>query len=461
MPTSESPGRAALRRGWCPTGAVPMAAADGYLLRVRPRGGCLGARDLRNLAGLCRRYGNGAAILTRRAKLELRGIRDTHGALAALRDAGLVPADPAEEALPDRIVSPATDLDPGAVALVAPILDAVERELAGLDAVTRLPPKFALAIDGGGDAHVARVGADLRFEAEPGCGPGRWRVAVGGERADAVTLGGCAGDAVPAVARALIERFLELRAADEGIRRMRHAVTTHGASSLRAAATRWLDECPVAPAQPSRTSVLGHWPGRWYGAAFAFGRLDAETLVALADASERHGDGRLRILATRTVLLGRASAEAAAALRGFGAIESPGDPRLRAETCSGRGGCERGTTPTLADTRALVASAPELLASGRHCVLHVSGCAKGCAHSGRAAVTLTGRDGGYDLSLLGAAGDEPHWRELDRAAAAARLAALERWYLQRRLDDEDPESTLARLGVHWLCERIDEEVAGV
>jgi len=40
--------------------------------------------------------------------------------------------------------------------------------------------------------------------------------------------------------------------------------------------------------------------------------------------------------------------------------------------------------------------------------LHVSGCAKGCAFPKTAEITVTGRDGRYDLILNGAPWDVPH-----------------------------------------------------
>ncbi|MNY65563.1 hypothetical protein D3C86_2028490 [compost metagenome] len=42
-----------------------------------------------------------------------------------------------------------------------------------------------------------------------------------------------------------------------------------------------------------------------------------------------------------------------------------------------------------------------------HTDLHVAGCAKGCAHPRRAALTLVGRPDGYGLVISGTAGDTP------------------------------------------------------
>jgi precorrin-3B synthase len=56
-------------------------------------------------------------------------------------------------------------------------------------------------------------------------------------------------------------------------------------------------------------------------------------------------------------------------------------------------------------------------------ILHVSGCAKGCARAARTAATLTATAEGYDLVLGGRAGDLPVRRSLASAEVARLLAS--------------------------------------
>ena len=79
--------------------------------------------------------------------------------------------------------------------------------------------------------------------------------------------------------------------------------------------------------------------------------------------------------------------------------------------CSGAPACASASVPARAD-------AARLQAMGFASV-HVSGCAKGCAHA-RPARTLVGRDGRYDLVRHGRASDPPDLAglTLDQAAAA-------------------------------------------
>ena len=62
------------------------------------------------------------------------------------------------------------------------------------------------------------------------------------------------------------------------------------------------------------------------------------------------------------------------------------------------------------------------LPEGEGIVLHVSGCAKGCARPFPTAATLTATADGYDLVLKGKPGDQPMRRGLSSAEAAAQLA---------------------------------------
>ena len=84
-----------------------------------------------------------------------------------------------------------------------------------------------------------------------------------------------------------------------------------------------------------------------------------------------------------------------------GLITDPSDPILRITTCTGAPGCPQ----ALGDTRQLARQlAPHLAATQS---LHLSGCAKGCAHPAPADLTLTATGQGYDLIRHGSAHDTP------------------------------------------------------
>ena len=158
-------------------------------------------------------------------------------------------------------------------------------------------------------------------------------------------------------------------------------------------------------------------PHPFLTAAFPFGRLTGAALATLAGLA-----GAIRLTPWRALLLVRPAPGAAATARALGAILDAGDRRLRLTACSGRPGCDAGTTDTHATALAIAAHAGGLLDHVR--MVHVSGCAKGCAHPGVADVTLTARDGRYDVALNAKPGAVPRHAGLSPDEAVACLADL-------------------------------------
>ena len=143
-----------------------------------------------------------------------------------------------------------------------------------------------------------------------------------------------------------------------------------------------------APLQPGTTP---------FGAcrALPFGQMTAATLRHLAVAP-------LRLTPWRSVVVeGIADLPAHPDL-----IADPADPLLRLAACTGAPGCASASV----ETRALARRLAPLVPPG--CVLHVSGCAKGCSRPEAADGTLTGRDGCFDLILNGPASGIPVARGL-------------------------------------------------
>jgi precorrin-3B synthase len=151
------------------------------------------------------------------------------------------------------------------------------------------------------------------------------------------------------------------------------------------------------------------------------GEMRAEALAALATAAGLH-DGMVRVTPWRTLVLAGVAAEAVPGLidlgARFGLITAADDPRLRVVACPGAPGCASGAVPARADAARLAA-----LIGPAGPLVHVSGCAKGCAHRDRAPVVLTGREGRYDLAWEARAGAAPAARGLTVEAAAALIRA--------------------------------------
>jgi precorrin-3B synthase len=371
---------AASVKGWCPGALRPMLSGDGLVVRVRPFGGRLEPAQIAGLAQLAERHGNGLIDVTSRANLQIRGVTDeSHRPLLdGLADLLLLDPDADIEARRNILVTPFWRRGDETQALAA------ELEEALADSTLQLPTKFGFAIDDGTSRVLAGDSADVRIE----------RDSAGGllVRADGARLGRSVarGEAVT-TALALADWF----------------VASGGASGRRGRMAAYLGAGAVVPealrgeAEPAPIMAATR-PGLYPQGAMvgvAFGQLPHATLSQFAA-----GGDALRMTPWRMVLSeGKQTMPDAAGL-----ITEPYDPALRVIACSGAPRCREAH----ADTRALAAAlAPSIGAAAR---LHVSGCAKGCAHSGVAAVTLVATGTGFDLVRDGSTRDEPVLRGLTR-----------------------------------------------
>ncbi len=410
------------RRGMCPGVLAPMEVGDGLLVRVRVPAGVLPAASAKRIAELGRRFGNGLVDLSHRGNLQLRGVAaaDMEALIAELRALGYVSADAESEAVRNVLTSPTAGLDGTAVLDVRPYALALDARLAEDRALHRLPPKFGWLVDGGGQATLFDSSTDVRFDAVEGP---LFRVGLGGTFEGAVLLGHCRPDDLVELAAALALAFLELRQTlAEPPRRMAGLVKALGMEVLRERVGTWLLNSPhpshaqTSSPPPLTRLALGPQP-TWLGVAFPFGRLDCDRLEALAALTHE-----IRITPWRALLLAAPQDGAAERATALGGILDHGDLRLKITACSGVTGCDVGTTDTHADGLSIAQHAAGLLETVR--MVHVSGCAKGCAHPGAAAVTLTARDGVYDIALNAAPGGTP-WRSgLSPEAAVTAIASL-------------------------------------
>jgi len=411
-------------KGWCPGAFAPMESGDGLLLRAKLIGPRLSLAQARAIAGIATRCGNGLIDLSQRAQLQLRGVRQEtlSEALQRLSEAGLLAESPAAERVQNILAPPF----PRAGA-IAP--DALARAIYAKADLHGLPPKFLFLIDDSA-LSLRDSDADIRLEAQDN---GAIALALGGARDIAAIV-----DAREAIAAALrlARAFLDLRADfDARIPRMRALTAALGAESMFAAAG--LTSAAYAPlgAAPGPRHIVGAQRLGdicFAGAAAPFGRWRAQTLAAFADCAQKRGAGELRATPWRALLAQTPDMDEARRLsedaRARGLIISGDDPLLAVVACPGAPECVQAQ----GDTRALAQNvAPLARALAQNGVaLHVSGCAKGCAHPAAAPVTLVAHGAGADLIFDGAASDAA-------AATALPLAELKA-ALQKRAKEETP-----------------------
>jgi precorrin-3B synthase len=349
---------------------------------------------------------------------------------------GLLDADPAGEAVRNVIASPLAGIDPAALIDIRAIVAALEVRLATDPALHRLSAKFCFLVDDGGRLPLRDVRADIRFET----------VRVEGEPAFVVGFDGAVGRFGPVVADDLVDTAATLAKAfiATGARRVRdvsnisrlaasaslNASPVEGevgkASALTGggygAAGRLLGLWPLHP-PPAATDVASASPSRGEakiicGVGLPFGRIDAADLASLAASAAESGATEIRLTPWRAILIpGPASTadSAMAAAHDLGLILDLADPRRRVAACVGAPACASAST----DVRIAAEQFAPLVGEGSF--LHVSGCAKGCAHPRPAPVTLVGRDGLYDLVRNGGPSDTPVAMALTLDAAAQHL----------------------------------------
>ncbi|MGC1504242.1 MAG: precorrin-3B synthase [Sulfitobacter sp.] len=349
-------------KGYCPGALRPMMSGDGLVVRVRPYNGRLNRAQTQGIAALSKQLGNGVIDLSSRANVQLRGVTpDNHAPLIdALRDLSLIDPSEAIESRRNIIVTPFGETPAEATALT--------QALSQPDAPA-LPHKFGFAIDTGPEPVLQSAPADIRLE----------RDATGGLIlvADGMRTGKPfkAENSVQE-ALALANWFTDARGSHNRMARLLDDGTPPPAGFTTARQTQTYRPAPG----PTSQGLL---------AGIAFGHVTAGAFSTFGD---------IRLTPWRMILI--EGVHNPPPLDGL--ITDPTDPFLRITACTGAPACAQ----ALAQTRPLARTlAPHLKPRQ---TLHISGCAKGCAHPKPAAVTLTATHTGFDLVQNGRAGDTPN-----------------------------------------------------
>jgi precorrin-3B synthase len=405
------------RRGICPGLSTPLPTGDGLLVRLIPIGTVsLGAFGALAVAAL--RHGNGIVEITARGSIQLRGLTEESAILLA-RDVGTL-GIAAEDGVP-ILCNPLAGLQSEEIFDAPALAAAVRRALAGSSLTERLAPKCSVVIDSGGSPDLAQIPADIRLRAQWVNGEPALCIAAGGNEADAIDLGPIA----PERAVECVLRLLALLAQRGRGVRARDLIAAGGASVLRDALASARDG-PMAQsrrvavksfdsdaAQPQARSAIGlhRLPhgSLACGIGLAFGHADATALEKLVDAAAKAGACGLRIAPDRALLAIGLSAQGVAALiaaaEQLGFVTKAGDPRRFVFACAGAPLCASGHIAARAMAPHIATTAAPYLREGS--IVHVSGCAKGCAHPAVASLTVVGTAGNCALIENGSARDAP------------------------------------------------------
>lgn len=357
-----------LIKGWCPGALRPMLSGDGLVVRVRPFGGRLRRAQADGLASLAAAHGNGLIDLSSRGNLQLRGVREDsfEALIEGLHGLRLLDANAEVEGRRNILTTPFWSVGDETEYLTAALTDALAKEDA-----PNLPAKFGFAVDPEDRPVLQRASADIRLERD-----GQGGLIL---RPDGATQGKQV-DVRTAIGEAM--QLAHWFAANRGTHKRMAKLLATG-QPLSGGFTRPMQTQTYQPAPGlSEQGVL---------TGLAFGQLTAQTLAGLA----KHG--ALRMTPWRMVLI--EGAEQMPELPDL--IATQDDPLLRIAACTGAPGCPQ----ALIETRPLARALARQLQPDQ--TLHVSGCAKGCAHPNPAALTITGTAQGLSLIHNGRASDDP------------------------------------------------------
>ncbi|MFD1327722.1 precorrin-3B synthase [Mycoplana ramosa] len=435
------------KRGFCPSLASPMPTGDGLLVRLRPARIGLKPADYVAIARLAAAYGNGLLEVTARGNLQIRGLREeTVPKLAA----GLAEAEIDFHRGVAVETPPLSGIDPDEIADSEPLAAAIRAAIAThLPPPLVLAPKLSIVVDAGGTLGLSDMVADIRLDAIRRSGGLCWRLSVGGDSCSAREVAAVAdGDAVSAVL-AVLEVLHGLGPAARG--RDLDAEALRSQLGSRACPAGLGDKMiPPSPSRPVGRHRLGE--GTALGVGLAYGQTSAAALERLMRGLAALGADEVRLAPHRSlIVLGLADAAiepgiALAEREGFWTrADGPGNAIA---VCAGSAGCASGRFDTKAAADLLVAQAPDLLDGSL--TVHISGCAKGCAHPRAAALTLAGQGNGVALAIDARAGDEmgATVRVDGLGEALARIGALIR---QERQQTNTARRALDRIGASTLA----------
>ncbi len=374
--------------------------------------------QLRAVASVAERYGNGIVELTNRANLQIRGIAvpEQELSISELVEAGLGTGERWADDTRNVLVNPSAGSDPLDLIDVRPIATAILDRLSRDVGFAILSPKFALQIDGGGAMSVADHAHDIWLLAVDTDAHGvMFKMGLGGPIDYGADNGGTRLIRPPDcldVVVAAIEEFIETGVRGLGLTHVRQMFeTTTRDEFWRRIARRVgrpavkLASSPVrvhavAVNQPPVGIIAQRTPDlRSVGAVPALGRIDAVGLAAVGEVAEIFGRGTLRLTPWRSFLIPDIEADrvtdALAVLNRAGLVCQNDNPLSRLIACAGSSGCASGLADAKGDARRL---AGLLVDSKLQETVHVSGCSKSCAVPGTADVTLVGvANGLYDL----------------------------------------------------------------
>ncbi|RJT41883.1 precorrin-3B synthase [Mesorhizobium waimense] len=498
------------RRGACPALSKPMQTGDGLLVRLNPVAGGLSPKLLIGLGESALRHGNGIMEVTARGSLQIRGLTLESARLLAGEVGALGIA--VRTGVPVE-TGPLAGLDPQEVADPRSLAESIRAAIDEAGLAQRLGPKVSVIVDGGGQLVMDAVTADVRLVATRTNAGIQWRVSVAGDGQAATPLTvveeDAARDITVAALRMIAEKGRDAHTRDLTERQLTSLASWHsfappsvlpdisptwgeignsgdGSVSVISphSSTSSIGESRGAstispqvgemsgrteggakerfPLTPSARSPVGIFElaaaGHALGIGLPFGSMPAQKLIDLTQRAFTLGATEIRLAPGRALLVLGISPSACPALQHaaatLGFVTTPSDPRTRIAACPGSPACASGQIATRDIAETIASENADILDASL--TLHISGCTKGCAHPGKAALTLVGDENGAGLVVDATAKALPagYRPGYDAARGVSGVAAAIR---KERLRGETAAACLARLGAAGIAEAYRQE----
>ena len=394
-------------------------AQNSFMLRCRIPSGELTAAQLRGLADMADRFGDGKATITTRANLQIRGIQPQHivDVLVQLRALGLTSKGAGVDNVRNITASPTAGIDPQELIDPRPYAHALHHYILNHRDLYDLPRKFNVAFDGGGTIDTLADTNDIGFLAvrvteqtlrrcpQPTAGPIApgiyFRVLLCGITGHK-QLARDAGILVPppqavAVAVAMIRVFI-----DHGDRtnrakaRLKYLVDRWGLDTFLGYTQKKLAfpllRCPMEicemPPPPVRHGHIGVYRQKqkglnYIGVVIPVGIMSTQQMRRLALLADHYGSGALRLTPWQNLLLPDIpdayveTVKRALVRMGFHYEASHLLGGLVA--CTGSTGCKYAATNTKHDALAIGRYLSSRVTLDHPINIHFTGCPHSCA----------------------------------------------------------------------------------
>ncbi|MFZ0530622.1 MAG: nitrite/sulfite reductase [Propionicimonas sp.] len=395
----------------------PDELSDRYfMMRIRTDGGTLTTAQLRELGRISEEYARGTADISDRQNFQLHWIEieAVPEIWRRLEAVGLQTTEACGDTPRVILGSPLAGIAAVEIIDPSPVIDEIVSTYIGDPELANLPRKFKTAITGHPSLDVVHEVNDISFVGvvHPELGPG-YDLWVGGGLSTAPRLAERLGAFVAADQAAAVWYGVIRLFRDYGYRRLRakarlkFLLADWGVEKFRQVLQ---DEylgyaLPDGPA-PAAASGAGDHVGvhaqkdgrRYVGLAPTVGRLTGAAVVALADAVEAAGSGRVRLTPHQKLVVldvepDRVDALVAAA-EPLGLTASPSLFRRHTMACTGIEFCKLAfvdTKDTARDTIAELERRFDGIAIDVPISLHVNGCPNSCARIQLADIGLKGQ----------------------------------------------------------------------